>query len=158
MREAQYQRELAEAKAEQERRIAARVEELRIRKEKEAAILNADRATVRELVSECRSRIRTKLSEGSPYEVYFPHYSPVDLKKLGDMSVAFGMPLGRPSVGLDDYGFDPVDWNVKRIMHKDYPIHSISFVVEHPRGAGTYDCRLDGLKITEPREGVFYRY
>ncbi|KAA3506306.1 hypothetical protein DXM21_25320 [Agrobacterium rosae] len=69
-----------------------------------------------------------------------------------------GMPVGGfPSSVLDNYDFDAVAWNIDRIGHKEYPLSTISFVVEGAEDgfsvrqfAAVYSCRLDRLNATEP--------
>ncbi|MGR9293666.1 hypothetical protein ACU8OS_35460 (plasmid) [Rhizobium leguminosarum] len=68
------------------------------------------------------------------------------------------LPLGGwPSVALDNYDFDVVVWNVDRMTDKEYPITSISLVVEGSQDgftvkhyAAVFTCELDGLKAEEP--------
>lgn len=134
--------------------------------EKEAAIASASKGEIRALVIECQDKIREKLTKGRPsFEPYFARYESSALNTLGSMSRATGGALGRLSVALDDYEFDPVDHNVEQIMREKYPSRSIIFVVEHTmdsfsdikRYVTTYRCYLDGLDSPgSPSRGEVY--
>jgi hypothetical protein len=158
MREAAREKEQIER---QKAKEAAEAEYRRIYEQNEQAILSADRQTIERLVKECRNRIEEKLA--GPFAVYFGNYTPSKLRELGDVGLVFGKPLGRPSVALDDYGFDPVAWNTDRITDKELRARSISFTVESAQDgfsirqyAAIYTCGLNGLAMSEPRQEQKY--
>ncbi|ANL87066.1 hypothetical protein [Rhizobium phaseoli] len=142
--------------------IAAReteraIELARIADQKREQIKNADSETLKGLINSCQDQINAVFSK-SVFGINFPHYSPDDLQKFADVGAAFKMPLGGwPSAVLDNYDFDIVAWNLARITDKDYPITSVSFVVEGSQDgfsvrhyAAVFTCDLDGLRAEEP--------
>lgn len=145
-------------KAEQE------AEERRIASEKREQVKSADRQTLRKLVDSCKDQLMDIRSK-SAFASNFPYYSPTELEKFAGMGTALNMPLGGfPSAALDNYDFDATAWNLDRISNKEYPITTISFVVEGAEDgfsvrqyAAVFTCELDGLRATEPeRTKVYY--
>lgn len=162
MYEAAQEKRLAQERQQQEERAAREFviarEQARIAAEKAKALQDADKDTLRKLVSSCQSQV-IELVSNSPFGVNFPHYSPTDLDKFADLGAAFGQKLGWPSVALDNYDFDAVGWNVEQISREKYPSRHISFVVEGAEDglsvrqfAAVYSCDLDGLAIEKPEQ------
>lgn len=127
---------------------------------KREQIRTADRETLRKLVDSCKDQLMTMRSQ-SVFATNYPYYSPDDLEKFAGI----GMPSGGfPSAVLDNYDFDATAWNLDRISNKEYPITTISFVVEGAEDgfsvrqyAAVFTCDLDGLKAKEPeRTKVHY--
>jgi hypothetical protein len=107
----------------------------------------------RDLVLACQSAIREKLK--GPFDVYFARYTAHDLEPL----IAFGA-SSRPSAILDNYEFDPVEFNVKGLQDPESrEFWDISFVVEsavegfsNQKFAATFECPVSGLTPTAPHE------
>lgn len=161
IREAEHQRILAEERAAEEKRL---MEQRQLYEAKEKAILAASDDAIRNVVLDCQQAITKALTENSPFDVYFPSYSPDQLRKFADIGAAFQTALGSPSAALDNYEFDPVSWNIERVQHKDYPIRTIAFAVEGAsdgfsvkRYAAVYSCSMDGLALFKPsRDFIVY--
>jgi len=77
----------------------------RITNEKRELIKNTDRETRRKLVGSCEHQLRAIRSK-SVFGTNFPHYSPDNLEKFAGGAGYFKIPLGWPSVALDNYDFD----------------------------------------------------
>lgn len=139
-------------------------EQQKIRDEKRQQIKNANRETLRKLVDSCKDQLMDIRSK-SPFASSYPYYSPTELEKFAGMGTALNMPLGGfPSAALDNYEFDATAWNLDRIGNKEYPITTISFVVEGAEDgfsvrqyAAVFSCELDGLTAKTPeRTKVYY--
>ena len=152
-KEAEAQRIAAKIKAEDDQRDRAN----------EQKILHASEKEIRALVMKCQTLIEDQLAKNKPaFAPYFARYKYYDLQKLKDIALTMGMPLGRPSVALDDYDFDPIQYNIEAIMRKELPQRSIEFVVEHTIDSfgglkgyvAKFTCFLEGTKIVgEPYRG-----
>ena len=148
-------------KDEQAARWAAlEAEQQRIEDEKREQIRTADKETLRKLVESCKDQLM-EMRAKSVFATNYPYYSPSDL----DRFAGIGMPSGGfPSAVLDKYDFDATAWNLERISNKNYPVSTISFVVEGAEDgfsvrqyAAVFSCQLDGLKAREPeRTQVYY--
>ncbi|MGH0214393.1 hypothetical protein NKY66_10815 [Sinorhizobium meliloti] len=142
---------------------AQEAKQQKIADEKRQQIKNADRETLRKLVDSCKDQLMDIRSK-SAFASNFPYYSPTELEKFAGMGTALNMPLGGyPSAALDNYDFDATAWNLDRISNKEYPITTISFVVEGAEDgfsvrqyAAVFSCELDGLKATEPERTQIY--
>lgn len=143
----------AAQKAEAERRAKA-----------DAEFAAATPDQLRSMVEGCQTSIREKLA--GPFEVYFTRYTAYDLEPLKTASIVFGKKMGRPSTVLDDYSFDPIAHNLKRLQDPMTGKYSrISFVIEHAADGfsiqqyvAVWECDRDGLKASEPRmkDRVFF--
>jgi hypothetical protein len=139
---------------------ALEAEQQRIADAKREEIRTADKETLRKVIESCKDQLMTMRSK-SVFATNYPYYSPSDL----DRFAGIGMPVGGfPSAVLDKYDFDATAWNLDRISNKEYPVSTISLVVEGAEDgfsvrqyAAVFSCQLDGLKASEPeRTQVYY--
>lgn len=151
--------EVSQEEAEQVERTKA----MEIRAANDKLRSEATRAQISTAVQLCRDRILEITKDG--YEPYFGLYKWTDLRRMTDLASLLGVKLTRPSAQLDDYSFDPLEYNVDRLMDPDFSsLSTIYFAVEDaedgfngPRQyASVWSCQLAGITPSEPREGERY--